>query len=463
MKKILTLLSTLALAFTIAGCGKKARTITTEANYEYFDSLKEVSDITISNVPKQIQIGYITQANIILDIKYVDGSKDEKLITESFFPKSYYSELLTEGNKYFDFVYKEKHIPLKFKLVKAKVPMTYKVDFTNELGKVIETKYVKYLQSVKCSKSGVINDYFKDGYYYKFTGTFDHDLDYVYDNFTANPIFDKFKSANYETVYYQNAATLDVIDTYNVGDTYHSLVYLGRVEDFVVTPLHYTYNRTTYEAINKPYIKESQVEAFYVNICMKLKDLIHRCYVHGSDNAYLDGMTLDSTELLDFDLSKESSYSCHDFDMMLPDAFVGDLSLTGYNIPSIPKERGDGECYSFKSIFSKESASLHSAEYNIDNPTEYFDFTQDYYLGYYDLNFVLDIDLYLDVTYTATETNGKYTVNLEGTKIAATFIEGTGRFELNYSSTNTFEYYGNKFNLQNAMLAATLVNELQKG
>lgn len=464
-KKILSFLSTLALAFTITGCGKKARTITTEPNYDYFDTLKEISDIKITNVPKQIQIGYITQANIILEISYADGTKDEKLITESFFPKNFYSELLTEGNKYFDFVYKEKHIPLKFKLVKAKVPMTYKVDFVNEQGNIIETKYVKYLNSVICSRSHAINDYFDDDYFYKFTGTFDHQLDYVYENFTAKPVFEKYKSSHFDNKYYYNAATYDTISTYkDSGENpcYHTLVYVGRVKDFVVCPLNYTYIREKYEEVDQKYNKEQQVDAFYTNISKKLKDYIHRCYDHTETNEILSDVTFTNKDYLDFDLSVESDYSGFEFDIKLPDCFLGDLSETKYELPPDKRRKMDGQIYSFKSLFSKESASLHKVEYNIDQKTESYFFTQEYDKGYYDLNFVLDLDLYLDVSYYANITDNICSISLDSVKFAAAFIENTGRFEINYCSNPTFEYYGNKFSVENNVLANTLLEEVKK-
>ena len=468
MKKLLTIFTTLSLAFIIAGCGKKATSVTYNPDSDYFDINKEVSNIKLTNVPKKIQIGYLRQANIILEITYSDGTIDEKVINESFFPKEMYEELQKEGDKYFDFVYKNKHIPLKFKLVKAEVPMTYKVDFVNEKGNVIETKYVRYLQSVKCSREGTINDYFADGYFYKFTGTFDHDLDYIYDNFTAVPVFNKYKSSNFDEKYYQNSTTYDVIDTLDttIDGSYHTLAYVGRVKDFVVCPLYYTYIRDKYEDINVKYTKEIDIDSFYKNICKKLKDYVHRCYNHSTTTKLLTDFSITNTDILNFDLSIENDYTLGGLNlnesvtMKLPDCFVGDLSLTNYDLTT--KQRKDGENYSFYSLFAKEGARLHETEYKMSNPTEELHLTEEYDKGYYDLNFVLDLDLYLDIQYNVVKTGENYQINLENIKIAATFISDTGRFEMNYNTTNSFEYYGNKFSVDNYTLALTLLNEVKK-
>lgn len=462
MKKLLTILTTLSLAFMIAGCNKKATSIPSDANYDYFDNDKEVSNIKLTNVPKQIQIGYLRQANIVLEISYADGTKDKKLLNESFFPKNLYGELQKEGNKYFDFVYKNKHIPLKFKLVKANVPMTYKVDFVNEKGNVIETKYVKYLQSVKCSKEETINDYFDGGYFYKFSGTFDHDLDYIYDNFTATPVFEKYKASNFDDKYYQNSSTYDVIDTIDpTGDgSYHTLAYIGRVDDFVVCPLYYTYIRDKYEDINVKYTKEIDLHSFYTNISKKVKDYVHRCYNHGTTTKLSTNLSISNTELLDFDLSTESDYIFNELSVNLPDCIIGDLSLTDYDLT--PKQRKDGTDYSFYSLFAKEGAKLHETEYDMSNPTVEFELTEDYDKGYYDMNFILDLDLYLDIEYKVVKNGERYEIKLLNVKIATTFISGTGKFEMNYNTINKFEYYGNKFSIDNYTLALTLLEEVKK-
>ncbi|MCR5462487.1 MAG: hypothetical protein K6E87_05415 [bacterium] len=70
--------------------------------------------------------------------------------------------------------------------------------------------------------------------------------------------------------------------------------------------------------------------------------------------------------------------------------------------------------------------------------------------------------MYLDVSYYADITDNICSISLDSVKFAAAFIENTGRFEINYCSKPTFEYYGNKFSVENNVLANTLLEEVKK-
>ena len=165
MKKAILVLMSICSCMTFVSCGKEKDNGYTFVNsYEvsdsYFSKSEEISNIKITNVPKEeIEIGYFGHAGITLEVNYVNGDKETYPITEKFFSEDIIGEFLVPGDKYFDIVYKGNHLPLKFTLVPAKVLPKYEVNFYDRFGNIVETKYVSYLSSTKCSNHALFGPF----------------------------------------------------------------------------------------------------------------------------------------------------------------------------------------------------------------------------------------------------------------------------------------------------------------
>ena len=94
-----------------------------------FDEDKNVSSIEIIDVPAEIKIGHFSSFNIKFKINYVDETVSYKRITEEMFSEELLEEFLNPGDKYFDFVYKNNHISLRFKLIESENPVYFNVEF----------------------------------------------------------------------------------------------------------------------------------------------------------------------------------------------------------------------------------------------------------------------------------------------------------------------------------------------
>ncbi|MBP5445685.1 MAG: hypothetical protein J6Y28_05900 [Acholeplasmatales bacterium] len=464
MKKLLSLLLFSSLALAVAGCSKKDvhRPIELAAKIDYFDTRKQVSDVKITNVPKQIKLGYLASENITLNVSYLDGTKSSYHITEEFFPKEALPELKTEGDKNFDFIYKGNHMPLKFKHVASTVPMTYEVKFLDETGKTVETKYVNYLEKATCttSKLNRINNYMSDGYYYKFTKTFDQDLDYVYKNVVAKPIFDKYKTYGDYGNYYNYLSTTEYERMAVQVDedlTYHSLIYVGRLNNVASSNLTKPHERTTYNREQWQFRKYESGKDFYENVCSNLSTLITNNYNHEKDYPKDTSLTITNTNCLDLNLNKKSSYELgtdsNKFNVDIQDCFTKDFSR--YTLDTT-KKRKDGSDYSFDSVFDK-SLKFYQDEAAYNSQSHYKQiFSEDYAKGFYSMDFTIDMDVYLDVSFKFSHNNDDCLFELSDAKLAFGYVAGSAKYSLNYSTDNHYEYYGNKFSIYNSVLAETL-------
>lgn len=472
MKKLYALIMILSLLFVITGCKKNngiKRPIDIDHSITYFGSAKGVSDITITNVPKEIKIGYFASANIKLVITYLDGIKEEQHITEKFLPKAYLEDLKTEGDKYFDFIYKEKHIPLKFKQVAADVPMYYSVDFVDETGKNIEHKYVKYLDEafISQSKVNLVRDYIKDGYYYKFTKTFDQDLDYIYSNMTCKPVFVKYKTYGNSYGYYDKYSyppIYEIIDAKIDSDLIrHTLLYVDRVTDFAASSLTKPYLKEDYSDKVWRFRKTDSMTDFYQEVNDNLKNLVKNNYYHETESEYpyQPGITCTSTCYLNFNLNDTNSYEMGNdttgkFNINLQDCFTGDLTKTMYN-PDRSLKRRDGGLFNYDSIFELDP-NLYLSEdyYDGTSSVQIQDILGDIIMGYYNLDFVIDVDVYIDVIYEFVHNGNDCMFILQEVNLVFCYVPGSAKYVLNHSTDNTYEYHGTQFKISDGMLADTL-------
>ena len=96
---------------------------------------KEVVNISVKEMPEQIEIGTFDDAGIRFVIEYTDGSVEEEEVTESTIPEEYRHYLYEEGEHSFSFLYKGIEVNFKFTMYNVK----YQVSFENAVGEIIKT------------------------------------------------------------------------------------------------------------------------------------------------------------------------------------------------------------------------------------------------------------------------------------------------------------------------------------
>ena len=465
MKKIMYIFIILSLLLCISGCKKKKKIFHNSYEFadQYFDNDKEVSDIKIKNIPKKsIEIGYFSQAGIELEISYVDGKKQIYPVTEALFPKEDISEFKTPGDKYFDLVFKNKHIALKFSLIEPEVKVVFKVRFIDRLNNVVEEKLVDYLSSVKCSKESSFTDYEENNAYYKFEGKYDKDLDYIYFNTDIRPVYTKyllFNSADgyrYAVDFNQAFVVSRATESSGVYNM-HSLVYLGRYNNFIVQTLD-TVERTEYKNETLSFSKNKNAKSaisFKENILTNLRNnVLPKTYIHTTEyvpNPYSQ-IIMQNTNKLNFDLSQNTSINFEDGLLDVPSCIL--TSFDGYDFSGI--ERSDEIITSNKSLF-EDNADLYLGKYMQGGTTYEHKIASDYELGYYQADYVCDLDVYLDIEYKMVVSAEGYiiTIFINTAKIAFAYDESTLKFNVRYRENNDFDSYSKSMTISDGLLGNT--------
>ena len=458
MKKILFLIISICLAITLAGCSKKKISYkfynVVDKNDSIFSSTKEISTMKLKGVPKSsIEIGYFAYAGIYFEVTYIDGERQRIDLNEGFFPESDLIEFKTPGDKYFDLVYKGTHYALRFKLVEPTQPIKYLVNFHDRSGNVIYKTYCSYLDEAKCLNESAITNYTDGKGLYVFNGKWDRNLSHIYSNLDVYPIYDKCFYGNVSDNYYSSSDNYKVADVNSSGDTYHLLMYMGRIDNVVLASLD-TIQLTEQKNLTFEFDKKKEYgtsDKLNAAILENIKSLISDYYIH--DNwtpVWSDYYVLTNSSKLNFDLNNVDENN-------VPKCFTTSFSnysgFSGFT-------REDGAKVSDKNVLDKTSPELFLTEYigtgeGASKAT--FDITPDYKLGYYRADFVCDLDIFVDFTYTKQYVY-QYTNEyiLTEVKIGFSYATGESRFVLRYSPDGNFDDSGIPFTIQDRRVVATM-------
>ena len=122
--------------------------------------------------------------------------------------------------------------------------------------------------------------------------------------------------------------------------------------------------------------------------------------------------------------------------------------------------REDGAKVSSKNILDASTPEFFLTEYigSGDTPSKaIFNITPDYKLGYYRADFVCDLDVFIDVSYTINPVyQYKREIVLNEVKIGFSYPSGEARFVLRYSADGSFDESGMPFTIQDKIVAYTL-------
>ena len=459
MKKILNLFIFLGLMLVLFGCGSKKNSTTAKKTNTYvfknvyeiedssFDKQVEITDIKLKGIPEApIEIGYFSFAGIALEVNYIDGTTKIITVTEKLFPESSLKEFTTPGKKYFDLVYKQKHMALRFELVEPTTAVKYKVTFHQRTGEEIYTTYVSYLDSVTFTRTDEIKDYTDGNYIYKFNNKWSEDTSHIYYNVDLYPQFDKKDYINANEGYKFESGYNLVNDYKTANDQFKGLVYVGRMKNVVLASLN----------VEEVFVNDNQTISFYKNAYSSNDKLLSTMlqsvkqtilvenYIHDGSSCWTN-LYIKNSSKLRFDPSKNESRAAYNgiglgyTNITVPSCIQTSLSdyssYTGFT-------RGDGVRISNLSMLDLTSDDVYNNYYLNGEDTVTINVTPDYKTGYYRLDFVADLDIFLDLTYTISSVDDGRCFDLKEAKIAFTYTEEQPAFKLRYSSDGNFDKVG---------------------
>lgn len=459
MKKIMLFITTILLLFLLVSCNNNNNNSNDDIETIVPSVFKNpnVSKLEFVNVPNQaIEIGHFSEQNIKLKATYLDGSTSYQKVTEALFSDDELEKFLTPGEKFFDFIYKGGHLPLRFTLKESQTPIYFTVTFKNYNNNLLQEKTVKYLSSVLYSgKTDSIN-YSLNDKYYRFNGNWTENLNHIFTNLVAYPEYDICDYQNdFENHY--NVVGYPVIASSSNGSFHNSLLYLGRANDVMIDKFdpikRSSYERNTYEYD----IYDSDITNTYKMFSSRICDSLISNYVHEKKHIYYDGM-INNSYLLDFNLSKDKSQEIIDEERnekyIAPSFFIDDFSNKDYQMPDNGINRYDNTYSSIKNILDINDSNPYQ-EYHKASATN-LSLTQDYPLGFYKLLFICDIDCYLDIEYRVVYFDPYVVFELYEVNLAFCYVEDSLKFEAKYSLDGNYYTYNNPFTISNWILAESL-------
>lgn len=233
---ILTVISLL----TMVSCGNKESTNTSTApeNNIIFDAGNftrpdlNITSLDVLNKPTEpIEIGRFKDANIKIQVNYVNDVTETYLIDEDFFAGDSLDIISTAGKKHVTILFKRNRITLDFEMVKPKSPVYHTVQFLDYRGNVAYTDVVPYLKDAEY-KGYALDPEIDGAYVYQFNGTWSQDITKVHKDMVVEPIYERRPLIlNHESgIIYPS---LPYLGHYDVGYVF----YLGRFYNF---PLDYS-------------------------------------------------------------------------------------------------------------------------------------------------------------------------------------------------------------------------------
>ena len=454
MKKLFKLSTIFLLALTLAACsGKKNNDNNTPNDLEEntlvkyepivdsFSADKAITNMEFINVPTEpIEIGKFAYSNIILQANFIDGTKERMHVTESFFRSEQLADFKTPGQKYYDFLYKGNHIPLRFELKEAKTYPTFTVEFRDKDGSLLDSKVVKYLEEAKYSGKKDLG-YLENNKYYMFTGEWDKDIEYVYSNMSVKPKFKECPVVNsYDNYYLENLYEYSIVKCEGDSSDKHALVYMGRINDATLVNLD-TQTREHYKDTVFEYTRDTSYSrlnfAELINNNL-INNVLLNNYCHDSFKNPWYQVNIWNGYLLNFDSSN---------------CITRDISDLGYNLSDLTPISRSGYSTSYKSVINH----MYTDPYNVymADDANILTLTEDYPLGNYQLCLMSDLDVYLDIHFEITEDNGYQNYKLTSAKLAVCYLPETIRMDFKYSSDD-ITTYSNKFVIYDAHLLDTL-------
>jgi len=435
-----------------------------EDNSDIIDSSKTISTLEIVDVPNEpIDIGRFRWAGIKLKATYTDGTTSYKDVTEDMFSEDQKPLFLVPGEAYFDFVYRGNHLPLRFTLVEVSKPSYWPVTFYDRNDRMLQADLLSYMSNAKYRGDTSELDYIEDGKYYKFVG-WDKSLKYVCNTLKLHPKYEVSQIAyNYDN-YYKSSYGYELLDIYqeDIG-VYHAALYLGRVENAKLVDFG-TVNRDDYvdETVSFEKYDYSQRAALCKKMADTLKnEFIYKFYKHTSSASSRRSFV--SSYLFDFDLSSENEMlftytdpdtsSSVEANESFPTYFRKTFAEGGYDETKLQPIERYGSNSSLKSIFNVSDNEIFNA-YE-DAPTT-MKFTEDLPLGYYNISFNADLDVYFDIKYSFVDMGTYFLYYLLDVKIAFTYLPDTLKTTKFYSTEEKINIKGNTFEIYEDYIQDTL-------
>ena len=443
MKKIIVILCLLVViisSISFVACDKKEQEnepLYLSAFGDFVtDPDNEVVSLEFVDVPDEIKIGYFKDAGIKLKVTYMDGGTRLFKVEESIFQEDEMLEFVRAGDKYFDFLYKGNHVPLKFKLVEPAQRPQCVVIYEDRMGGYLDSEQVMYMAQAR----GVVReelDYIEGDKYYKFVG-WNRSLSHVYENMIVSPKYEIYTI----TASLENAVYRDVIYGYkDSDDNYHMLMYAGR---FMNVPVCYydAISRTDYISQDVNFATNSSYNSGGTQIAINLGNELLKDRFNYTMTSSFSGATISGDGIM-----------CMDFSVGFGELFIWNQAARGYGSVNVIT-RKDGKMTPIYNILDADAATDYVInKYNSAAQERNIHLNQDSALGVYGLSLNYDIDLFFDLVVTKTGDND---YNLEEVKVMFSLAVGTDRFDSIYSKDGNINSKGNILEMSSDEIASAI-------
>lgn len=354
-----------------------------------------ITSLRIINEPKApIEIGKFKEANVLLEVNYINEESETYLLDEDFFKGDSINLISTPGKKHATILFKGNRISFDFEMIEPKSPVYYKVTFKDFYGNVAFEDIVPYLKDAKYD-GYTLNDEIQGNYIYQFANKWSKDITRVHQNMTVEPIYNK-KPIIYRHEYIPFYPNMPFQYKYNSGSD-HYVFYLGRIYNFpLATSTIYSHTSQIGQemSLNVDTLNQSYSKFF----SPLFKDAIDKGYYYKKDYS---GGTVNGEDNFFF---TQDNFSESQFESNADAKFMSTLrympsDYKGYLYPL------DGS-YSTFTPLSETITSLKNKYLNEE--------IQDYIYpndeeGYYRMTLTCQSDCYIDIS--ASKENSAFTVS----------------------------------------------------
>ena len=449
-KKIAFVILPLLLLNVLPSCSKtkeRKRPIVDNEVYDVDIPTRDVAikEIKLLNVPTgNVEIGYLSYMGIEMSIEYVDGEKVNIPFSEKLLTEEHFDIIRTPGKKSIDFIFQGNHINFDVTLVEPEVPIYHKVSYYDHYNNLLSESYHRYLSKAVYNGPRV-ESYMEDDKYYEFNDKWDHDMDYVYCDFSTHAVYDQLDVRNYGFKYEEKYNVYDesqgksvTIDStafvsYENPDGYlinnYVLYYLGELENVeILTGETFYHQQGDFDKVM------GDVSTDDISLEKITNTIINKGYRVGEKE-------------------KTKGFPFYEYLAWIEDplwlrvypdkSYYGKPNGIAYDVkdffPVKSYTRKDGRGVSFNSIIKDQT--LNQIKDDLDEKNFQLYTSDKYPSGYYRVSYVVDVDLSLQTLLygMADDYNYEMLLNPQGSELIPGYIPGSARAVLSYSPTGTFK------------------------